>query len=334
VALEPSRHDSAHCPTERPSVVDRIRLRHHVEEARNVGIVDPAHERVGIVVAPRAQRNGSVGEVGRHESRHLAPGANTIGAMATMAERSGIVDLVAHGLHPSGQICRNPTTATLYTHALERREAVLAEGGALVVDTGAHTGRSPNDKFVVREPASENRIAWGDVNAELAEDKFLGLRDKVVAHLEQCETVYVIDAFAGADPDHRISVRVVSDLATHALFAKTLFIEPTEDELEDFSADALVLHAPAVEADPEEDGTRSGTFVVVHPTRSEVLVGGTFYAGEIKKSIFTVMNDRLPLEASCRCTARPTSVLTAASRSSSASRERARRRSPPTRRAG
>jgi phosphoenolpyruvate carboxykinase (ATP) len=216
--------------------------------------------------------------------------------MATMAERGAIVDLSAHALHPSGQICRNPTTATLYTHALERREAVLAEGGALVVDTGAHTGRSPNDKFIVREPGSERRIAWGDVNAEIAEESFLGLRDKVIAHLEQCETVYVIDAFAGADPEHRIGVRVISDLATHALFAKTLFIEPTDDELEDFSADAVVLHAPAVEADPEEDGTRSGTFVVLHPTRAEVLIGGTFYAGEIKKSIFTVMNDRLPLE--------------------------------------
>ncbi len=106
----------------------------------------------------------------------------------------------------------------------------------------------------------------------------------------------MVDAFAGADPAHRAAVRVLTDRPYHALFAKTMFIEPTTDELEDFQPDALVLHAPDVEADPEEDGTRTGTFIVLHPTRGEVLIGGTFYGGEIKKSIFTLMNDRLPLE--------------------------------------
>jgi len=184
----------------------------------------------------------------------------------------------------------------LYTHALARNEGVLAEGGPLVVDTGVHTGRSPKDKFIVREPGSERRIWWGDVNRELAEDKFDGLRDKVVAYLEHRPVLYIVDAFAGADPAHRIGVRVVTDRAYHALFAKTLFIDPIDDELDEFEADALVLHAPDLEADPAEDGTRTGTFVVLHPSRTEVLIGGTEYAGEIKKSIFTVMNDRLPLE--------------------------------------
>src|SRR5262245_53421666 len=141
--------------------------------------------------------------------------------MATTAERGSGVDLSGHGLQPTGEIYRNPTTATLYTHALERNEAVLAEGGPLVVDTGAHTGRSPNDKFVVREPGSEGRIWWGDVNSGLAETRFLGLREKVVAHLEHAESIYVIDSFAGADPGHRIGVRVVTELPAHALFAKT-----------------------------------------------------------------------------------------------------------------
>ena len=216
--------------------------------------------------------------------------------MAATAERSESVVLSEHGLHPSGRIYRNPTVSTLYTHALMRHEAVLAEGGALVVDTGTYTGRSPKDKFIVRERGSESRIWWGDVNRELAEEKFHGLRDKVVAYLDHRPQLYIIDAFAGADPAHRIGVRVITDTAYHALFAKTLFIEPTEDELEDFEADALVLHAPSLEADPREDGTRTGTFVVLHPTQTEVLIGGTQYAGEIKKSIFTVMNDRLPLE--------------------------------------
>jgi phosphoenolpyruvate carboxykinase (ATP) len=216
--------------------------------------------------------------------------------MATTAERSGSMDLSEHGLQPKGRIYRNPTTAMLYTHALARNEAVLAEGGPLVVDTGVHTGRSPKDKFIVREAGSEGRIWWGDVNRELAEDRFHGLRDKVVGYLEQRPVLYIIDAFAGADPTHRLGVRVVTDMPYHALFAKTMFIDPTADELDVFDADALVLHAPGFEADPAEDGTRTGTFVVLHPTRTEVLIGGTHYAGEIKKSIFTVMNDRLPLE--------------------------------------
>jgi len=133
------------------------------------------------------------------------------------------------------------------------------------------------------------------VNQPLEEESFEGLRAKLVAHLDRGD-VYVVDAFAGADPAHRIGVRVITDRPYHALFAKTMFIEPTEDELEAFEPEALVLHAPEVEADPAEDGTRTGVFVVLHPSRSEVLIGGTFYGGEIKKSIFTLMNDRLPLE--------------------------------------
>jgi phosphoenolpyruvate carboxykinase (ATP) len=200
-----------------------------------------------------------------------------------------------HGLNPEGRVYLQPTTALLYVHALARGEGRLAEGGPLCVDTGRYTGRSPQDKFVVQEPGSESRIWWGKVNQPLSELHFDGLREKVVAYLD-AHDLYVVDAFAGADEAHSVSVRVITDRPYHALFAKTMFIEPTAEELEDFEPDALVLHAPAVEAEPDEDGTRSGTFIVLHPGRTEVLVGGTFYAGEIKKSIFTVMNDRLPLE--------------------------------------
>ncbi len=203
--------------------------------------------------------------------------------------------LERHGLDPEGRIYWQPTTALLYTHALARGEGSLAEGGPLVVDTGRFTGRSPRDKFVVREPESEERIWWGTVNQPIEEEHFEGLREKVVTHLDSGD-VYVVDAFAGADTTHRIALRVITDRPYHALFAKTMFIEPTADELADFEPEALVLHAPDVEAEPGRDGTRTGTFVVLHPTRTEVLIGGTFYGGEIKKSIFTVMNDRLPLE--------------------------------------
>jgi phosphoenolpyruvate carboxykinase (ATP) len=204
-------------------------------------------------------------------------------------------ELAQHGISVRGHVFWHPTTSQLYEHALARGEARLAEGGALVVDTGRHTGRSPKDKFVVREPGSESRIWWGDVNAEMSEDSFERLREKVVARLGEGD-VYVVDSFAGSDPAHRIAVRVISESPWHALFAKTLFIDPTEDELEEMEPEALVLHAPSVSAVPDEDHTRSETFVCLHPSRTEVLIGGTFYAGEIKKSIFTVMNDRLPLE--------------------------------------
>src|ERR687895_679598 len=213
--------------------------------------------------------------------------------IATVPGREGLAE---HGIAKvRGRIYWQPTTSLLYSHALARGEARLAEGGPLVVDTGVHTGRSPKDKFIVREPGSEDRIWWSEINAEMSEDGFERLRDKVTTGLADSD-VYVVDAFAGADPAHRLAVRVVSESPWHALFAKTLFIDPTEDELSDFEPRALVLHAPSLEANPGEDGTRSSTFVLLHPGRTEVLIGGTFYAGEIKKSIFTVMNDRLPLE--------------------------------------
>jgi phosphoenolpyruvate carboxykinase (ATP) len=203
--------------------------------------------------------------------------------------------LERHGIEPTGEVHWHPTVSQLYMHALERGDGQLAEGGPLVVDTGVHTGRSPKDKFIVREPGCEERIAWGEVNAPISEEHFEGLREKVATRLGE-DDVYVVDAFAGADPAHRIAVRIVTESPWHALFAKTLFIDPTEEELERMEPDALVLHAPSVVADPDEDGTRTETFVVLHPTRSEVVIGGTFYAGEIKKSIFSLMNDRLPLE--------------------------------------
>ncbi len=215
------------------------------------------------------------------------------------------VSLGQHGIAATGRVIHNPTTSQLYEAALRHGNARLAEGGPLCVDTGRFTGRSPQDKFVVDEPGSRERIWWGSVNQPLAEERYEPLRAKVTSYLSTQQTLYVVDAFAGADPEHRIGVRVVTASPYHALFASTMFIEPTAEEFAAHTPDALVLHAPEVDADPEADGTRTGTFVVLHPTRTEVLVGGTFYAGEIKKSIFTVMNDRLPLEGvfSMHCSA-------------------------------
>jgi phosphoenolpyruvate carboxykinase (ATP) len=214
----------------------------------------------------------------------------------TMTELPGSVDLAVHGIEATGEVVRNPSTPFLYTEALRRGDGMLADGGGLVVDTGRFTGRSPKDKFIVEEPGSQDRIWWGEVNQPLSENRFAGLRAKVTARLGEADPLYVVDAWAGADPAHRIGARVVTAHPYHALFARTMFIDLSEDELDGFEPDAVVLHAPDVEADPGADGTRTGTFVVLHPSRGELLVGGTFYAGEIKKGIFTVMNDRLPLE--------------------------------------
>jgi len=213
----------------------------------------------------------------------------------TAMDVRGRADLYAHGIKSTGTVIWDPTASLLYEHAVARGEARIAEGGPMVVDTGVHTGRSPQDKFIVREPGSESRI-WWDGNKELSEDAYDRLRDKVTRFLEAETSLYVIDSFAGADPAHRIAVRVITTHPYHALFAKTLFIDPTPQELREFTPQALVLHAPALDAIPAEDGTRTSTFVALHPSRTEVVIGGTFYAGEIKKSIFTVMNDRLPLE--------------------------------------
>ena len=248
--------------------------------------------------------------------------------MATTESRTGLV-----GARDRGR--REPSTGTRRRRsstrdALERGEGRIAEGGPLAVDTGKHTGRSPKDKFVVREPGSEERIWWGDVNAEISEEHFEGLREKVTAHIGGGDDLYVVDAFAGADPKQRIAVRVVTNYPYHALFARTMFIDPTEEELRDFEPQALVLHAPGLEADPEADGTRTGTFVVLHPSRQEVLIGGTLLRGRDQE--VDLHADERPAAARGRL---PDALLgerrraTATWRSSSASPAPARRRSPP-----
>lgn len=215
--------------------------------------------------------------------------------MATqVVDRRGPVGLDAHGLEPSGEVHWNLSVPALYEHILRRGEGTVADGGPLVVSTGAHTGRSPNDKFVVREPGSADRI-WWDKNAEISEEHQQSLKTGVQGHLGEQPELYVLDAFAGAHPKHRLPLRVVTESAWHALFAHNLFINLTDEEIAEHEPEAVVLHAPSYHADPDTQGTRSSTFVVLHLTDKEVVIGGTEYAGEIKKSIFTLMNDDLPV---------------------------------------
>jgi phosphoenolpyruvate carboxykinase (ATP) len=194
-----------------------------------------------------------------------------------------------------GQLLANLSTAELYEYAIRNGEGVVAAAGPLVVRTGKHTGRSPQDKFIVREPATEAAVWWGDVNHPIDEAHYDRLRDRVLAHLAD-KRLYVQDCFIGAHPAHRRSLRVYTETAWASIFARNLFIRPTADQREAFAPNFVILDAPSFKADPAIDGTRSETAIVVHLSRMEIIIVGTEYAGEIKKSAFTVMNFLMPQE--------------------------------------
>ena len=187
----------------------------------------------------------------------------------------------------------NLSTPMLYEEAIRRHEARLSHLGPLVVRTGQHTGRSPNDKFIVKEPTSIEKVWWGKVNRGMEEDKFSTLHRRMIAYL-QGKDLFVQDSYAGADPEFRVPIRIVTEHAWQNLFARNMFIQATDDKLLTHVPEFTVLASPNFHADPEVDGTRSEVFVVIHFGKRLVLIGGTQYAGEIKKSIFTVMNYLLP----------------------------------------
>ncbi|MEX1147526.1 MAG: phosphoenolpyruvate carboxykinase (ATP), partial [Sphingomonadales bacterium] len=187
----------------------------------------------------------------------------------------------------------NLGTEALYEKTLRRGDGMMADGGALVVRTGTHTGRSANDKFIVREASSEQDIWWGDVNRPIAEEKFDALHTKILAYY-QGRDLFVQDLWGGADADYRLPVRVISESPWHSLFIRHLLIRPGQDALADFDPEFTILHAPDFMADPGEDGTNSETVITVHFGRKIVLIAGTSYAGEIKKSVFTILNYILP----------------------------------------
>jgi phosphoenolpyruvate carboxykinase (ATP) len=198
-------------------------------------------------------------------------------------------DLSVSGIKNATRTWWNLSPAVLVEEAVKRNEGVLADGGPLVIVTAPYSGRSPNDKFTVREPSSDGDIWWGKVNTPMDETVFERLYQKTLAHLSGRE-LFVTDAYAGADPTYRLQVRVVSEMAAASLFAHNMFRRPSDEALADFMPGFTVLHAPSLRADPAIDGTRSEAFIVVNFARKVVLIGATSYAGEIKKSIFTVMN--------------------------------------------
>ncbi len=200
------------------------------------------------------------------------------------------------GMERFGAVHENLPPARLVEAAVRRREGMLAGNGALVAKTGKRTGRSPKDRFIVEDDVTRNRVAWGATNKPFSSEAFGAILEKATGYLANLEEFYVVDAFAGADPRYRRNVQVACEAAWHALFARQLFRRPSRAELETFEPDWTVVSVPGFLAEPEEDGTESETFVGLDFSRKVVLVCGTGYAGEIKKSIFTVLNFVLPIE--------------------------------------
>lgn len=222
-----------------------------------------------------------------------------------MKGRPPKVGLDAHGLTGLGDVYWTPTTALLYEHIVKNDEAIIAHGGPVVVDTSPYTGRSPKDKFIVEEPGSRDHVWWGDVNAAISEANFEKLFARVQKHLKG-KSVYVQDCNAGADPDYQLPIRVITETAWHSLFSRNLFRHiPDPAVRANHDPQFVVVNAPTCLADPKTDGTNTGAFVVINFGRRMVLIGGTGYAGEIKKSIFTVLNYLLPLKgvAAMHCSA-------------------------------
>jgi phosphoenolpyruvate carboxykinase (ATP) len=202
------------------------------------------------------------------------------------ALKQALLDL---GLKNYQQVYHNLSVPTLVEHALLRGEGTLSDTGALVINTGKYTGRSPKDRFIVDEPSSRDEIDWNQFNVPISEAAFERLYQKVLAYA-QGRDLYIFDGFVGADPNHRYGVRVINELACQNLFVHQMFLRPNTDELADFTADFTVIAVPGLHGDPATDSIHSEAFIVLHLAKRLVIIGGSRYSGEMKKSVFTMMN--------------------------------------------
>ena len=208
--------------------------------------------------------------------------------------RESSIGLSRQGLSPRGEVHWNLIAPELFQAAARRGEGEFADMGPFVAVTAPHTGRSPNDKFVVKEPTSEKDVDWGKINQPQSAEKYRLLLGDVRKYLNEIPELFVEDLYCGADPSYRLSVRYVSPNAWHMAFVRNMFIRPEPSDLPTFDPNFTVLHAPEFQADPARHGTRSGTFIVLNIAERTILIGGTRYAGELKKAMFTVMNYLLP----------------------------------------
>ena len=204
------------------------------------------------------------------------------------------VPLSAQGIETTSRIHSNLGTPQLVEQALARGEGELSRHGALVVQTGAHTGRSAKDKFIVRDAETEDSVWWGKVNASMTPEHFAALKEDFLAALKEKDELFVADLYGGSQPEHRVNVRVINELAWHNLFIRTMLVRPTADQLADFAPEYTIIDLPSFRADPERHGTRSETVIAVNLSEKLILIGGTRYAGEMKKSVFGILNYLLP----------------------------------------
>ena len=209
-----------------------------------------------------------------------------------LGRKNTATELDTYGIKEAARVYWNLSTPELYEEIARRNEGSLSNHGVILVDTGEHTGRSAKDKAIVREPGSEDKVFWGDVNKDFPQDKFNALKDRMMAHAKGRE-LFVQDTFVGADPKYRLPIRVINELAWHSLFARTMFIADTR-ETKPHEPEFTIINFPSFQADPQRDGTRSPTFILMDFSQRLVLIGGTSYAGETKKSAFTIMNYLVP----------------------------------------
>ncbi|TFU03497.1 phosphoenolpyruvate carboxykinase [Polymorphobacter arshaanensis] len=219
----------------------------------------------------------------------------------TNASTSTLVRQSRHGLDVQGfatkaELHWNLGTAPLIGRAVEAGEGLLSEDGAFVVETGKHTGRSANDKFIVKDDVTAPAIWWGKTNKAITPAQFANVKADFAAALAAKKTLYVQDLFGGSQPEHRVQVRVITELAWHSLFIRTLLVRPEAEALADFLPEFTIVDLPSFKADPERHGCRSETIVAVDFEGKTILIGGTKYAGEMKKSVFSILNYLLPLK--------------------------------------
>ncbi len=211
-----------------------------------------------------------------------------------MSNRIPAAGLESQGIETRANLHWNLVTARLIQSAIARGEGKLSADGPLVVVTGAHTGRSAQDKFIVRDAETESTVWWGKSNKAMSPEHFAVLKADFLSALQDKEDLFVQDLFGGSQPEHRVQVRVINELAWHNSFIRTMLVRPEEDQLRDFVPDYTIIDLPSFRASPERHGCRSETVIAVNFTDKLILIGGTRYAGEMKKSVFSLLNYLLP----------------------------------------
>ena len=213
-----------------------------------------------------------------------------------MTDRVPHRGLDAQGIATGAEIFWNLTTAPLVEHAVRRGEGQLTKDGALLVDTGKFTGRSVKDKFIIRDATTEETVNWGKVNQPMTAEHWANLKADFLVALKDQEELYVADLYGGSQPEYRVNVRVITQMAWHNLFVRTLLVRPTTDELPGFEPEYTIINLPSFKADPQRHGCRSDTVIAVNFTEKMILIGNTEYSGEMKKGVFGLLNFLLPAQ--------------------------------------